>query len=483
MLKPHKNKFFLLKSSLAMRFVGLLIWATVLAGFSIIAFNFYQYKDLSNSKKEGLLFSKALLLALEKSEDERDAKLVLTAMLTTLNTMLQNTGQDVGPRTDRSFVQLYNKQSQLIYSGGGTSAIAESFKLQTDAQEIVLRNGKRFLVTQVNDARWSILLAELIFDDLVFLEVNINGLLPFLLIGILAAAVPFWLATVHGLKPLRLLSDHLQNRHKADLAPIEVRTHYTELEPIVKSLNHLLENTRHHLRRESEFIQNAAHELRTPMAVITSLAHVIEKTPNPIERQLACADLRAAIQRASHLTQQLLTIASINEGTRINKQHVDVAEFIRRMMIEFNTMSNERGIQLSLKSTDKLMIDIDINKLLSIVQNLLDNAIRYNERGTQVKVTLALLADTANEAAVKNKPGADANPRLHLIVADNGCGIPDSERDRIFDRFVRGKSQTERGTGLGLSIALQAVETMGGNLRLTSDANERGSVFTIVLPI
>jgi two-component system, OmpR family, sensor histidine kinase QseC len=475
------NAFYQFKNSLAMRFMRSLVFATALSGLAILAYDFYRYYDISTRKKETLNLAKSLLISLARVDNEGNAKLILTAVVTASNSLLQAVEVDIGPRTDRTFIQLRNKHDQLIYADGGTAALAQSFEDTLSKPSVVIRDGKYYAVAQASDTRWSVLVADLIIDEKNFLLLQVKNLLPYLLIGMLFTAIPFWFAARHGLRPLRMLGMHLENRDTADLTPIEVRTHYTELEPIVKSLNHLLENTRHHMRLESEFIQNAAHELRTPMAVITSLAHVIEKTSDSIERQQACVDLRAGIQRASHLTQQLLTIASINEGYRINKQHVDVAEYVRRTMIEFNTMANERGIQLSLKSPDKLIADIDINGLLSIVQNLLDNAIRYTETGAQVKVTLALLAYTALEADDKNKP--NTNPRLHLIVADNGCGIPDSERDHIFDRFVRGKSQTERGTGLGLSIVQQTVEAMDGNLQLTSDSNGRGSVFTIVLPI
>ena len=329
--------------------------------------------------------------------------------------------------------------------------------------------GRDYLVFRGDTPLWTFQLAYplLSFGDVTTWVGSILGLR--LLIAFPLILLPLWLAISRGLHPLRRLSAQVALRHADDLSPVGFVVRHAELQPLVDAIDRLLALLRARLAREQAFVQDAAHELRTPMAVISAHVHVLAQARSPAERAEAEQHVNQAIARASHLTQQLLDLARL-EGAPTAAAHAeDLAALTRQAVAEAAPAAVARGIDLALDAPAQLMHPAERQVYLSVISNLLDNALRYVQPGGWVRVQVAAQAED-----------------VVLSVSDNGPGIPHAERELVFERFRRGRLsgslQDVSGSGLGLAIVRQAAQRLGGRLQLTTGPAGQGCCFELRLP-
>ncbi|MBU0827865.1 MAG: HAMP domain-containing histidine kinase, partial [Gammaproteobacteria bacterium] len=170
--------------------------------------------------------------------------------------------------------------------------------------------------------------------------------------------------------------------------------------------------------------------------------------------------------RTSHLAQQLLDLAALDEAQRPAPRDLDVAQWLRAALAQAAPQAMAQQIELSLDAPDTLPARLDLPALESIVHNLIDNAVRYTTAGGNVAVGL-------------QQDGA----QLHLVVQDDGPGIPVTERSRVFERFYRGLGHAANGSGLGLAIVQQAVRRMGGQVQVGDGLSGKGVGFFVSIPL
>jgi len=230
-------------------------------------------------------------------------------------------------------------------------------------------------------------------------------------------------------------------------------------------LNDLLQRVRSKVDRERSFVQDAAHELRTPLAVIAAEAHVLTRSTDDVERGAALSRLEGSLARASHMIRQLLDLARLESNSPSDHTTTDIAGLLRECLSAHNPAALARCIELECESPDKLERAVDLPALRCILHNLTDNAIRYGKEGGHVRVELH--ARTGS---------------FEIVVEDDGPGIPQSERSKVFERFYRGQFVTASGTGLGLSIAQRAAVRLGGDLRLCEARDSQGCRFELRVP-
>jgi signal transduction histidine kinase len=237
------------------------------------------------------------------------------------------------------------------------------------------------------------------------------------------------------------------------------------LKPLAASLDHLLARLRHKIQRERAFVQDAAHELRTPMAVISAQAHVLA-TSGEVHRHEAAQQLDRAIARGSHLIEQMLQLARVDHELSPRVSEVDVARLARQVLAQRAPAAMARSMELSLDAPDLLRHALDVQALHSVLHNLVDNAIRYGNTGGRIVV------------ALRSEAGA-----LLLSVADDGPGIPMQDREMVFERFYRGADHDASGSGLGLAIVKQAVARMFGTVTVQTGLEGRGCSFAVSIPV
>ena len=313
---------------------------------------------------------------------------------------------------------------------------------------------------------WRLLVLEPVIADSVVLRFLGNDLAGSLLIAFPLVLLPLWLAVRRGLQPLRRLVQGVQARSPADFSPLGFNLEYAELQPLAQAIDALLEKARLGIEREKAFVQDAAHELRTPLAVIDAQAHRLAGARDGAEQAAARLALEQAVGRAAHLVQQLLTLAALDGTPPGESPAVDLVDAARRIVIAALPLAAARDIEVTLDSPERLVARLEASAFHSILGNLLDNAIAYCPSGARVEIGLMA-----------------ADGGIRLSVADNGSGIPPAEQARIFERFYRGQAGARTpGAGLGLAIVRQALERLGGRLALCPGLAGRGVAFVLDFP-
>ena len=274
------------------------------------------------------------------------------------------------------------------------------------------------------------------------------------------------LAIKTGLMPLARLSHRLESRHAEDLTPVHFDATYLELKPLVAAMDALLLRLRNRIAHEQTFVENAAHELRTPLAVIAAQKDVLAHATNEAERLIAQQQIGMALGRAQHLVGQLLELARLDRAGQVDSLPLDVAQLTQQALAQLASVAKAKGARLSCQAEPGLMYALEQQSYLSILMNLIDNAIRYGQPGVRVEVLLRALTDGA----------------LELSVSDDGPGITRLAREQVFERFYRGQGHDASGSGLGLAIAREAARRLGGSIDLHDGIEGKGCRFVLVLP-
>lgn len=313
--------------------------------------------------------------------------------------------------------------------------------------------------------RWDIAVAQARVSASWLLKRLNDDITKWVLIAFPIVLFPGWLALRVGLRPLRDLAGDIGNRAPDDLEPVEITSQHAELNLLANAFNQQLARVRRLIAREREFVQDAAHELRTPMAVIAVNAHAVANARTAEERAAAEARLHSGLSRTSHLIEQLLVLARLDVAGRRDIALRDVVSLVKDDLARAGPSAVAKDIELSLEAPDSLNAAVEIHTLSSIVGNLVENALRYGRRGGRVVVTL--------EA---NKEG------WSLRVEDDGIGIPVADRARVFERFYRGDHYEVPGTGLGLAIVQTAAARLGGTVSVGDGLGGRGCSFKVQFP-
>ena len=221
-----------------------------------------------------------------------------------------------------------------------------------------------------------------------------------------------------------------------------------------------------------DFVTNASHELKTPVAGMQALADslglAIDRDPDRARSMIVRLQIEAT--RLGKLVRELLDLARLEEdaASQGGRQRVDLADVVRVQAERLSTLADSRGVTLHCTSDGAVPLVAQPGDIRLIAANLIENAVRYNRPGGKVDVRVRR---TAGQAI--------------LEVEDNGLGIPEADRDRVFERFYRidkARSRAAGGTGLGLSIVRHATERHGGEVTVDSVLGE-GSTFRVVLPV
>jgi GAF domain-containing protein len=225
-------------------------------------------------------------------------------------------------------------------------------------------------------------------------------------------------------------------------------------------------------RMKSRFVSNVSHELRTPIATIKLFAHLMRKQPERWQEYLEPLALEANHQ--ADLVEDILEISRVDAG-RLNVKPVrtDLEELTEAVVANHQTRARKEGLTLTHRPTEPdLMSLVDTNRMMQVLDNLINNAIRYTSPGGTITVS-------TGRTEAKGRDWAT------ITVVDTGMGIPEGELPHVFDRFFRGeKPQTMQisGTGLGLAIVKEIVELHGGRVTVESEV-DGGSTFTVWLPL
>jgi two-component system sensor histidine kinase TctE len=268
------------------------------------------------------------------------------------------------------------------------------------------------------------------------------------------AVLLVWLALVRGIKPLAQLERRIRARKPDDMSALDDTAVPEEVAPLVASINDLLSRLKVSLSTQKRFLADAAHQLKTPLAGLRMQADLAQRETDADELKKSLKHIGLASIRATHTVNQLLALARAETtGRSLAKQRVDLVRVVSEVMADSVPRALEKKIDLGYDGPaageEPTLMEGNPTLLGELVRNLLDNAINYTpEHG---HVTLRLMIDRFSGILV-------------LIVEDSGPGIPESERELVFQPFYRALGTNVDGSGLGLAIVLEIVQQHGATI-------------------
>ncbi|MBB3261758.1 signal transduction histidine kinase [Paraburkholderia bannensis] len=319
----------------------------------------------------------------------------------------------------------------------------------------VTRDGDTFVrVAQARRARW-----EAVAEIAMHLLWPVLSLVPLL-------ALFLWFGIGYGLRPLRDIAANLKRRDVDNMQTIDTTAIPGEVKPLVDSLNDLLLRLDNAFTAQRHFIADAAHELRTPIMGLALQTDLLPTAPNEEERDLITAQIRTGTARLAHLAEQLLTLARLGpDSTPPAMSDLDLTSLARSVVGERARLAQANEIDLGLVAGSAVHVRGNEDALRILLNNLVDNAIRYAGPHTRVDVV------TRRE---------DAAPVL--MVCDTGPGIAAEDRERVWERFYRGAGHAATGSGLGLSIVRRIAEQHQAAFALDSGLDGRGLTVRLRFP-
>jgi len=297
-------------------------------------------------------------------------------------------------------------------------------------------------------------------------EILLSVVLPQLLL-ILIAGVVVWIGVVRGLAPLQRLQTAVARRSVRDRSPVTVDSVPGEVGPLLDSINGLLARLDHVLTLQSRFVSDAAHQLKTPVAALKTQFEVALRETDPQRMREALEGIYPRLERMQRLVSQLLSLA---------RNEPDAVSAVTLAPLDLNTLALDvatawvpealrRQIDLGFEDAGRpVTVSGDAARLRELLDNLLDNAVRYSRGGGRITVSVSAVP-----------------PRVD--VSDDGPHIPPEEQARVFERFHRLLGSAAEGSGLGLAIAREIAELHGGEIMLREDASDGiGNTFSLILP-
>jgi signal transduction histidine kinase len=274
-------------------------------------------------------------------------------------------------------------------------------------------------------------------------------------------AVAIWSVVRWSLRPVTEVQSAVQQRLSFDLTPLPAAKLPLEVRPLVESFNGLLEQLDQAVRHERRFIADAAHELRTPLAAMLAHAQVALRADNLREKNAALLQLSAALERGARLSEQLLDMARLDAGHTVDRRaQTPLHELIEVVVRDFEAAAHRRRQHISLE-IEACVIRGDTDELGILARNLIHNALRYTGQGGRIAVSCASARRSAKRAVC-------------LKISDNGPGVPEGERERIFERFYRVPANGGRGSGIGLSLVARIAQSHGATIEPGSGLDDRG---------
>lgn len=280
--------------------------------------------------------------------------------------------------------------------------------------------------------------------------------LPNVLIAMIGAVL-IYAATRVALVPIEQLAHQVAERSPDDLRAIELKRPPTELLPVLNALNRLFERVQGAARTQQRFHANVAHQLRTPLTGLRTQIELAQMDGAFRHDAARSERILSAIDRLTHLIDQLLTLSRAEAGLQdaLRRVPVDLQAVIEERASELVDPAIDRGIDLGFQLAPAAVQGVPL-LLGELVNNLVDNALRYCPRGSVVTVACG-----------------ETGGRPWLAVEDNGPGIAPPQRARVFDRFQRGPASEAEGSGLGLAIVQEIAQLHGATVRALTP--ERGS--------
>lgn len=294
-----------------------------------------------------------------------------------------------------------------------------------------------------------------------------NSLLFSTLLSLLGGVITFFISG-HALKPLCDFSKKIEEVQAQNLSDSQIEENkFSELNQLSVSYNKMLERLSEAFKLQRQFTANAAHELRTPLAVMQLQIDLYNSSKHPDNDTSAQQTISMITEQTERLSKMVRTLLDMSELQTIARdEEIAIAALVEEVLADLEPLAQEKGINLIEKCDNVLLMGSDI-LIYRLVYNLVENAIKYNFSDGTVTVT-----------------ATQQNSQLHLTVEDTGNGIPEELKERIFEPFFRldkSRSRELGGVGLGLALVREIVRVHNGSILVKNNANS-GTTFEVIFP-
>ena len=294
-----------------------------------------------------------------------------------------------------------------------------------------------------------------------------SSLLFSTLLSLLGGVITFFISG-HALKPLCDFSKKIEEVQAQNLSDSRIEENkFSELNQLSVSYNKMLERLSEAFKMQRQFTANAAHELRTPLAVMQLQIDLYNSSTHPDNDTSAQQTISMITEQTERLSKMVRTLLDMSELQTIARdEEIAIAALVEEVLADLEPLAQEKGINLIEKCDNVLLMGSDI-LIYRLVYNLVENAIKYNFSGGTVTVT-----------------ATQQNSQLHLTVEDTGNGIPEELKERIFEPFFRldkSRSRELGGVGLGLALVREIVRVHNGSILVKNNANS-GTTFEVIFP-
>ncbi len=372
---------------------------------------------------------------------------------------------DSGPGNDDLVVQMWSPDGVQVFHSVSRARLPQRAVLGFSN---VKANGTTYRVFSIQANNQTVQVAQ----DLAVRR-NMAGNLALRTLGPIAVMMPIlmlvvWWVVSGSLEPVARVRSQVARRQADDLSPVSEAGLPDEVRPLVHELNLLFGRVRTAFDAQQNFVADAAHELRTPLAALRLQTQSLERAADPEARKVAVGRLTAGIDRATRLVEQLLVLArqEASAANGVATRPVDLAELARRTVGDLVGLAQAKDVDLGLQHADPVSIEGQPDALHILLRNLVENAVKYTPSGGTVDI--AVRAD---------------KDKVDVVVEDSGPGIPPEERERVFDRFYRVAGSDAAGSGLGLAIIKAIAERHGAVLKLDQSERLGGLAATVSFPL
>lgn len=294
-----------------------------------------------------------------------------------------------------------------------------------------------------------------------------SSLLFSTLLSLLGGVITFFISG-HALKPLCDFSKKIEEVQAQNLSDSRIEENkFSELNQLSVSYNKMLERLSEAFKLQRQFTANAAHELRTPLAVMQLQIDLYNSSKHPNNDTSAQQTISMITEQTERLSKMVRTLLDMSELQTIARdEEIAISALVEEVLADLEPLAQEKGINLIEKCDNVLLMGSDI-LIYRLVYNLVENAIKYNFSGGTVTLN-----------------ATQQNSQLHLTVEDTGNGIPEELKERIFEPFFRldkSRSRELGGVGLGLALVREIVRVHNGSILVKNNANS-GTTFEVIFP-
>jgi len=364
-------------------------------------------------------------------------------------------------------IQIVDKQKNILIKSKGAPDLMGDIELKSGFQDIAQW---RVFITYNSPNHYYILLSELKKTRSHIIQKIILENFYIILIIIPLMGLTIWTLINKSLQPIKQVIAQVRQRNPNHLKPLNISHTPEEIEPLITEINQLLKRLKEGITREQHFAGDAAHEIRTPLATIKTLAQTAMNSENKEELKYSLLKIISNVDRGSHVIEQLMnmskTLPEIQKKS--NFKITNLVELVSQSLGNMVPQALEKNIDIEFEAEKKSFkihanpIAIDI-----LIRNLIDNSIRYSNEHTHIYV---------NVYQVENS--------VVLEIRDEGPGIPKAKKDKVFERFYRVQDQTTfQGTGLGLAIVKQIAKLHDAQISLEAPIRSTGVIFRIFFPL